>query len=142
MKKFDLVISGNELLWTDASGDQYGGFEPSSIEITVDGEELDTDNIYFKNIGFVDFDEIVDDEYTDNRVQYDGEIEFTDEEDEESENYLDDEDEIEEGKSELLYYIEACIGIRYGEVRLNGVPTGIEVTKEIYFNNRGIDLEE
>ena len=147
MKKFDLVVGGNEVFWKDEYGNPYGGFEPHTIGISVTGEELydeeiDMGNVYFENIGYIDFDIDGVGDYTNGDSDYNAELEFTDEEDEESENYLDDEDEIEEGKSELLYYIEACIGIRYGEVRLNGIPTGIEVTKEIYFNNRVIDLEE
>lgn len=139
MKKFDLSVWGNEILWEDEYGNPYGGFEPSTIGISVTGEELDTNNIYFENIGYIDFDEIVDDEYTDNRVQYGGEIEFTEEEEEESENYFDDPSEY-EGENQTISYIEASICIRYGEVRLNGIPTGINIVNGIYFNDRIIEL--
>lgn len=139
MKKFDLVINGIELLWEDADGDQYGGFDPASIEISVDKEDIDMDNVYFENVGYVDFDENVKDGYADADIQYNSEIEFTEEEEEESQHYWDEPSEH-EGENQTLSYIEASICVRYGEARFNGVPTGINIVKGIYFNDKIIEL--
>lgn len=153
MEKFKLVISGDKIRWDDEYGNSYEGFDPDSVGIFVTGEGfddegIDMDNVYFENIGFIDFesdgefDEPVRDSDYSVMTNYYSEIEFTEEEVEESENYFDEDYEPEEDESELLRYIEACIGVHYGEVRLNGVPTGINVVKEYYFNDRTLEIEE
>lgn len=152
MKKFKLTIGGEEILWKDADGVVYGGLKPDTLFIQVSNDEynevdLDMDNVYFRNIGYIDFesdsefDVNKDDEDYGISTCYYSEIEFTEEEEEESKSYWDNPEEH-EGEDQTIAYIEGCIGVCFGEVRLNGKSTGVCVTQSIYFNDRDLDLEE
>lgn len=119
MKQFKIYVGGEEIYWLDEADSVWGGFDPASIVIEVDNKNINVDNIYFRNVGYVDFNSDVD---------------FKND----NPNYI---KSWYEGIIKDRYFDWDNLEICYGKVKLNGLTTSIVVISHITYKDKIIELE-